>query len=112
MTEQLLDLLLRSRRAPSITGSPVEIKLIRLSQLRAEGGPAVAVAKVARDPQGAKLLHAQRRLVAQVACQPGIDTAWRQLVPRVLAFDERPDATVCVETYRPGARCGVVSQQF
>jgi hypothetical protein len=102
VTEHLLDVLSRSRRAPSIAGNSIDTKVIRLSQLRAEGGPSVAVVRVARDPRGATQLRAQHRLVAEVASQPGLDMAWRGLVPRVLAFDERPDATVCVETYRPG----------
>jgi Phosphotransferase enzyme family len=108
VTEHLLDVLSRSRRAPSIAGNSIDTKVIRLSQLRAEGGTAVAVVKVARDPWGATQLRTQHRLVAQVASQPGLDMAWRGLVPRVLAFDERPDATVCVETYRPGVQLAEV----
>jgi len=97
----LLGLLSRSR--PS-TNTGIESRVIRLSQLRAEGGPAVAIMKVARDGRGATELRTQRRLVAEVVNQPGLDAAWRELVPRVLAFDERNDATVCVESYRPGIR--------
>lgn len=100
-SEHLLGLLSRSR--PN-AGTGMESRVIRLSQLRAEGGPAVAIMKVARDLRGASELRTQRRLVAEVVSQPGLDKAWRELVPRVLAFDERNEATVCVESYRPGIR--------
>ena len=100
-SEHLLGLLSRSR--PTAT-TGIESRVIRLSQLRAEGGPAVAIMKVARDQRGAVELRTQRRLVAEVVSQPGVDKAWRELVPRVLAFDERNDATVCVESYLPGIR--------
>ncbi len=95
------DLLSRSRPR---TDNGIESRVIRLSQLRAEGGPAVAIMKVARDFRGAAELRTQRRLAAEVVSQPGLDKAWRELVPRVLAFDERAEATVCVESYRPGIR--------
>ena len=108
MTEQLLELLSRSRRALPVVDKSIDTTVIRLSQLRAEGGPAVASVKVARDLRGAKELRTQRRLVAEVASQPGLDPAWRALLPRVLAFDERRDATVCVESYRPGVQLAEV----
>jgi hypothetical protein len=41
-------------------------------------------------------------LVAEIANQSGLDDGWRELLPRVLSFDERADATVCVESFRPG----------
>jgi hypothetical protein len=100
--EHLLGLLSRSRPRASTAGNTIESQMIRLSQLRVEGGPTVAVLKVARNPRGATELRTQRRLVAEIASQPGLDKTWRELVPRVLAFDERRDATICVESYRPG----------
>jgi hypothetical protein len=100
--EHLLGLLSRSRPRASTPGNTIESQMIRLSQLRAEGGPAVAVVKVARDIRAAMQLRTQRRLVAEIGSQPGLDEAWREMLPRVLAFDERPDKTVCVESYRPG----------
>jgi hypothetical protein len=101
-TDHLLALLSRSRPRPENVEPAILSRLIRLSQLRVEGGPAVAVLTVARDGRGATQLRTQRRLVAEIANQPGLDDGWRELLPRVLSFDERPDATVCVESYRPG----------
>jgi hypothetical protein len=100
--DQVLGLLSRSRPSPSTADSAIVSRVIRLSQLRVERGPAVAVMKVARDRRGATELRSQRRLVAEIASLPGLDDGWRELLPRVLSFDERPDATVCVESYRPG----------
>jgi hypothetical protein len=87
--EHLLDLLSRSRTRPAAAGNTIDSKVIRLSQLRVEGGPAVAVLKVARDLRGTMELRAQRRLVAEIASHPGVDKAWLELLPRILAFDER-----------------------
>ena len=70
--------------------------------MRAEQGPAAAVLKVARDLLGAEELRTQRRVLAEIASHPGLDEEWRELLPRILAFDERTDATVSVESYRPG----------
>lgn len=100
--EHLLGLLSRSRPRPATGENTINSSVIRLSQLRAERGPAVAVMKIARNQRGATELRTQRRLVAEIASQPGLDKAWRDLLPRVLSFDERADATVCVESYRPG----------
>jgi len=100
--EHLLGLLSRSRPRPATAGNAIDSKVIRLSRLRVEGGPAVAVVKVARDLQGTMELRAQRRLVAEIASHPALDKAWLELLPRILAFDERRDVTVCVESHRPG----------
>ncbi len=70
--------------------------------LRPEQGPPAAVLKVARGPLGAAELRTQRRVLAELAIHPGLDEEWRELLPRILAFDERTDATVSVESYRPG----------
>jgi len=58
--------------------------------------------KVARGLLGAADLRTQRRVLAELAIHPGLDEEWRELLPRILAFDERTDATVSVESYRPG----------
>src|SRR5271155_3180958 len=70
--------------------------------LRSEQGPPAAVLKVARGRLGAVELRTQRRVLAELALHPGLDEEWRELLPRILAFDERTDATVSVESYRPG----------
>jgi hypothetical protein len=98
----LVGLLSRSRPGAPTADNAIVSRVIRLSQLRVERGPAVAVVKVARDLAGATELRTQRRMVAEIANQPGLEDGWRELLPRVLSFDERPDATVCVESYRPG----------
>jgi hypothetical protein len=100
--DQLLPLLSRSRPRASSAGHPIVSRVIRVSDLRAEQGPALAVLKVARDPRGAGELRAQRRVLAEITSHPGLDEDLRELLPRVLAFDERRDATVSVESYRPG----------
>ncbi len=69
--------------------------------LRPEPGPPVAVLKVARGPLGAAELRTQRRVLAELAIHPRLDDEWRELLPRILAFDERVNATVSVESYRP-----------
>ena len=71
-------------------------------QLRPEQGPPAAVLKVARGLLGAADLRTQRRVLAELAIHPGLDEGWRELLPRILAFDERTNATVSVESYRPG----------
>ncbi|UQX12165.1 phosphotransferase family protein [Candidatus Mycobacterium methanotrophicum] len=58
--------------------------------------------KVARGLPGAEELRTQRRVLAEIASHPGLDEKWRELLPRILAFDERTDAAVSVESYRPG----------
>jgi hypothetical protein len=100
--DQLLPLLSRSRPRASSAGDPIVSRVIPVSKLRAEQGPALAVLKVARDPRGAGELRAQRRVLAEITSHPGLDEDLRELLPRVLAFDERRDATVSVESYRPG----------
>jgi Phosphotransferase enzyme family len=100
-TEQLLALLARSRPRPSTIDTTVS-RVIRLSQLRAEQGPASAVLKIARAVVGAEELRTQRRALAEIVSQPGLAEEWLELLPRILAFDERTDATVSVESYWPG----------
>jgi hypothetical protein len=70
--------------------------------LRSEQGPPAAVLKVARSRLGAAELRTQRRVLAELSIHPGLEDEWRELLPRILAFDERTDATVSVESYRPG----------
>lgn len=70
--------------------------------LRPEQGPPAAVLKVARGPLKATTLRMQRRVLAELAIHQGLDDDWRELLPRILAFDERANATVSVESYRPG----------
>jgi Phosphotransferase enzyme family len=70
--------------------------------LHPEQGPPAAVLKVARGLLGAAEVRRQRRVLAELASLPGLDEEWRELLPRILAFDERTDATVCVESHLPG----------
>src|SRR5271156_5313338 len=70
--------------------------------LCSEQGPPAAVLKVARGPLGAAELRMQRRVLAELLIHQGLDEEWRALLPRILAFDERPNGTVSVESYRPG----------
>ena len=70
--------------------------------LRSEQGPPAAVLKVARGPLKASELRTQRRVLAELAIHQGLDDEWRGLLPRTLAFGECTDATVSVESYRPG----------
>jgi hypothetical protein len=70
--------------------------------LRAEQGAPAAVLKVARGLLGAADLRTQRRVLAELAIHQGLDEGWRELLPRIQAFDERTNATVSVESYRPG----------
>jgi hypothetical protein len=70
--------------------------------LGSEQGAHAAVLKVARGPLRATELRTQRRVLAELAIHQGLDEEWRDLLPRILAFDERKDATVSVESYRPG----------
>ncbi|MEB4210091.1 aminoglycoside phosphotransferase family protein [Mycobacterium sp. 94-17] len=70
--------------------------------LRPEDGPPTAVLKVARGLQRAAELRTQRRVLAELAIHQGLDDEWRELLPRILAFDERTAATTSVESYRPG----------
>ena len=65
-------------------------------------GPAAAVLRVARGSLSAADLRMQRRVLAELAIHQGLEDEWRELLPRVLAFDERPSTTVSVESYRPG----------
>jgi hypothetical protein len=70
----------------------------------ASGAPPAAVLKVGRGLLGAAELRTQRRVLAELAIQPSLDDEWRELLPRIMAFDERADATVSgsVESYLPG----------
>ena len=70
--------------------------------LRPEEGPPAAVLKVARGQLKAPNLRMQRRVLAELAIHQGLDDEWRELLPRTLAFDERANATVSVESYLPG----------
>ena len=70
--------------------------------LQPEQGPPAAVLKVVRGPLRAADLRTQRRVLAELAIHQGLDEEWRELLPRILAFDERTDTTVSVESYRPG----------
>jgi hypothetical protein len=70
--------------------------------LRSEQGPPAAVLKVARGLLGAADLRTHRRVLAELAIHPGLDEKWRELLPRILAFDERTDATMSVESHLPG----------
>jgi Phosphotransferase enzyme family len=70
--------------------------------LRPEQGPPAAVLKVARGPLRAAELRTQRRVLTELAIHQGLVEEWRELLPRILAFDERAKATVSVESYRPG----------
>jgi len=70
--------------------------------LRPEQGPPAAVLKVARGALRAAELSTQRRVLAEFAIHQGLDEEWRQLLPRILAFDDRANETVSVESYRPG----------
>ena len=93
-TDDLLALLSRSRPRPSTIADQTVSRVIRVSQLRAEQGPAAVVMKVARGLRGSEELRTQRRALAEIASHPGLDEEWRELLPRTLAFDERIDATV------------------
>ena len=70
--------------------------------LRPEEGPPAAVLKVARGQLRAANLRMQRRVLAELAIHQGLDDEWRDLLPRIVAFDERTNATVSVESYLPG----------
>jgi hypothetical protein len=65
-------------------------------------GPHAAVLKVARDALSAKGLRTQQRVLAELAIHRGLNEEWRDLLPRILAFGEHKNATVSVESYRPG----------
>ncbi|WP_081665501.1 aminoglycoside phosphotransferase family protein [Mycobacterium sp. UM_CSW] len=70
--------------------------------LRPEKGPPTAVLKVARGQLRAAKLRMQRRVLAELAVHQGLNDEWRKLLPRILAFDERANAAVSVESYRRG----------
>lgn len=67
-----------------------------------ERGPYQAVLKMARGLGKASELRAQRRVLAELAIHQKLDDAWREMLPRTIAFDERGQVTVSVESYRPG----------
>ena len=83
---------------PTDLGDDTAVVLLRLEQ----GRPPAAVLKAARGRLGAADLRTQRRVLAELAIHQGLDDEWREMLPRILAFDERTDATVSVESYRPG----------
>jgi hypothetical protein len=97
-----LSLLSRSHPGPSTSAAQIDSQIIRLSALRAEHGSTAAILRVARSSPGAAELQAQRRVLAELLSHPDLEEEWCELVPRTLAFDERIDATVSVESYRPG----------
>ncbi len=70
--------------------------------LGSDRGSPSAVLKVARGLLGTAELRTQRRVLSELAIHHGLDGAWRELLPRVLAFDERSDATLSVESFLPG----------
>lgn len=70
--------------------------------LRPDQGAPVAVLKVARGLMGPAEMRTQRRVLAELAIHQGLDDEWRELLPRIQAFDERGDSTVSVESYLPG----------
>ena len=76
------------------------LALVRL--VGPEQGPPAAVLKLARSALGATELRTQRRVLTELAIHLELDEEWRELLPRILVFDERTDATVSVESYRPG----------
>jgi Phosphotransferase enzyme family len=80
--------------------------------LRSEQGPPAAVLKVARGPLRAAKLRLQRRVLAELAIHQGLDEEWREVLPRILAFDERADAIVSVESYRPGSDLAEVLARY
>jgi hypothetical protein len=110
----------KSRRSSSsarvdVNGLPIGLIDIELSTaptelvgnttvfvLHPEQGPPAAVLKVARGLLGAAEVRRQRRVLAELAIHQGLDEEWRELLPRILAFDERTDATVSVESHLPG----------
>ena len=83
---------------PMDLGDDTAVVLLRPEQ----GRPPSAVLKAARGRLGAVDLRTQRRVLAELAIHQGLDDEWREMLPRILAFDERTDATVSVESYRPG----------
>ncbi|MDD4866451.1 MAG: phosphotransferase [Mycobacterium sp.] len=70
--------------------------------LVSEQEPPAAVLKVARGFLGRMELRAQRRVLSELAIHPRLDAEWRELLPRILAFGGRGNATVSVESFRPG----------
>lgn len=70
--------------------------------LRPDEGPPAAILKIARGPLTASVLRTQRRVLAEFAIHQAITEEWRDLLPRVLACDDRREATVSVESYVPG----------
>ena len=83
------------------TPSPELVDDTTVFLLRPDQGPPAAVLKVARGSLRAAELRTQRRGLAELAIHQELGEEWRGLLPRILAFDERTDATVSVESYRP-----------
>jgi Phosphotransferase enzyme family len=67
-----------------------------------EQGPPAAVLKVGRGALEAQELRTQRHVLAELAIHQNLDAEWRDMLPRTLAFAERNDATIAVESYRQG----------
>ena len=84
----------------AVPDAPNILALVRM--VGPEQGPPAAVLKEARGVLGAAELRTQRRVLAELAIHPRLDEQWRELLPRILAFDERPNATASLESYRPG----------
>src|ERR1700761_6176128 len=76
--------------------------------LHHEQGAPAGVLKVARGVLGPAELRIQRRVLAELAVHHRLDDEWRELVPRILAFNERTDVTTSVESYRPGTDLAAV----
>jgi Phosphotransferase enzyme family len=76
------------------------LALVRL--VGPEQGPPAAVLKLARSALGAAELRTQQRVLTELAIHLELDEEWHELLPRILVLDERTDATVSVESYRPG----------
>jgi hypothetical protein len=88
------------RPESTVSDAAKVLSLIRL--VGPEQGPPAAVLKLARSALGAAELRTQRRVLAELAMHLELDEEWRELLPRILDFDERTDATVSVESYLPG----------
>jgi hypothetical protein len=64
--------------------------------------PPAAVLKVGRGALEALELRTQRHVLAELVIHQNLDAEWREMLPRTVAFAERHDATIAVESYCPG----------
>jgi hypothetical protein len=87
---------------PESTASDAEKVLTLVRLVGPEQGPPTAVLKLARSALGAAQLRTQRRVLTELAIHLELDEEWRKLLPWIVAFEERTDATASVESYRPG----------